>query len=240
MIRKILFSLIAVVACGGCGEDVPSSGMDPSDPAPSTDPDGGPGGTCPIESAQLRVAIPYASLTPPTVVQLSVPCVGTDAKGYRAADVLWTLADGTGDVTMQNIADALYYVDFTPAQAPLSDADLDALTGVTGVPFRQATTQHVALVAGLTPPHGAAGYDLPSGVTAELFMSQSSSQPSRLRFSATKAAKAALDTFFADLDAGVDVEVQVGRSQGAGTYAYTLRLQKTGTKLAVTAIQPVP
>src|SRR5262245_56759801 len=154
-----------------------------ADAAPSAA-DAGPGGTlerCPIEKSALKVAFPYVSDSPATVVTLGGYCYrqvnSATSEGYNYADVVNVFQEGgTSTLRVENVSGLLFYIAIKMQQRAPSASELSSIAGRTGIPVALIEDAGQTLTTDFYAQPKIEGYTLPQGVSFSVFVPTSAGE----------------------------------------------------------------
>jgi hypothetical protein len=214
---------------GVCGI---TSGQQDAGATPSAD-KGNIGG-CPIPEKSLKVSFPYfyASSSNATLVEVAGLCEKNGEQGYTGATVLHALKDKTTSVKIESIAGLLHQIDFVLAQQEVSA--LVAISTQTGIPTA-ALQKGKRMIVSVTKSTTALD-PLPTGVTPDVFLPSSTSEPGFVRFSSQS--KPDLEAVLSQLSNGIRLETRMKPFSGSGAqYTYQLKVKKSYPRLEVLGIQ---
>jgi hypothetical protein len=218
MFRSAL--VLALIGLAGCGDGAPHAAAAPAGKADSWYDQ-----ACPVAADSLRVAFPYVSTNPPTVVELADPCAG----GFESVSYLNELVGAAP--SRGQYGGYQYFIHFPLKQKGFDSNQTSALAAATGVRQDQLDWQGGTPLRTTDSAPVAVGYQPPPGVWLEAFL-PTGPEAGYLGFAA--AAADPLNQVLNDLSAGITVQVEIGEIISGALYRYTLRL--SSDQLAVTAL----
>lgn len=196
---------------------------------------GGSCSGCDIAASSVKVSMPYASTSPPTLVEMSGSCyVGLSSSpcGYQTASVLKVLANKTASVAIKDVYGGGYVwgIQFDIEMRDPTSSEYSSLASKTGIPsalLKKSPALKVTTKMSTKPTFS--GYTVPSGVDIQLFLPTGGSD-AYFRF--TSSTKSDLDSVLSQVKgSGLTMEAPLIAAFGSGSYTYTFKLNSSGIKV---------